>query len=131
LEEIRKSKFPGKPSRLNAVFLLETFEEALWYKENLANTNLVYEVDAETEGVVIHRGDYTKVGPVNQPMLDAVPRYAEEYWSHVPTERIEVVYRSRFLGHGCCCIGPDRQGALVGNRPSYAKCVRRVFVTTS
>lgn len=92
LEETRKSKFPEKPSRLNAVFLLETFEEALWYKNNLASTNLVYEVDAETEGIVIHRGDYTRVGPVNQPILDAVPRYAEEYWSRVPTERIEVVF---------------------------------------
>lgn len=92
LEEIRKSKHPEKPSRLNAVFLLETFEEALWYKNNLATTSLVYEVVAETDGVAIHRGNYTRAGPVNQPMLDTMPRYAEEYWSNIPTERIEVVF---------------------------------------
>jgi hypothetical protein len=39
------------------------------------------------------------------------------------------LYRSRFLGHGCCGIGPDLQGALVGDRRSSANCVRRVFVT--
>ena len=41
----------------------------------------------------------------------------------------ESLYRSRFLGHGCCRIGPDLQGALVGDRRSYANCVSRVFVT--
>lgn len=92
LEGIRKSKYPEKPSRLNAVFLLETFEEAFWYKNNLASTSLVYEVEAETVGVITHCGNYTRVGPINQLILDAVPRYAEEYWSSVPTEKIEVVY---------------------------------------
>ncbi|OQW37870.1 MAG: hypothetical protein A4E19_11890 [Nitrospira sp. SG-bin1] len=92
LEEIRKSKYPEKPSRLKAVFLLETSEEALWYKNNLALTGLVYEVEAETDGVAIHRGNYTRVAPVNQHMLDVMPRYAEEYWSTVPTERIEIVF---------------------------------------
>lgn len=40
------------------------------------------------------------------------------------------MYRARFLGHGCCRIGPDLQGALVGDQRSYANYVRRVFVTT-
>ena len=44
--------------------------------------------------------------------------------------KMVVMYRSRFLGQGCCRIGPDLQGALVGDRRSYANCVRRVFVTT-
>jgi hypothetical protein len=92
LEEVRKSKYPEKPSRFSAIFLLETMEEALWFKNNLANTSLVYEVEAETKDAVIHRGNYTKVGPVKQPMLDSMPKYAEEYWSSVPTERIEVVF---------------------------------------
>jgi hypothetical protein len=67
-------------------------EEAVWFRDNLANTSLVYEVEAETKGVVVHRGNYTKVGPVKQFMLDSMPKYAEEYWSNVPTERIEVVF---------------------------------------
>jgi hypothetical protein len=41
-----------------------------------------------------------------------------------------LLYRSRFLGHGCCRIGPDLQGALVGDWRSYANGVRRAFVTT-
>jgi hypothetical protein len=41
-----------------------------------------------------------------------------------------VLYRSRFLGHSCCRIGLDFQGASVGARRSYANCVRRVFVPT-
>jgi hypothetical protein len=92
LEEVRKSRFPDKPSRFSAVFLLDTMEEAVWFRDNLANTSLVYEVEAETKGVVVHRGNYTKVGPVKQFMLDSMPKYAEEYWSNVPTERIEVVF---------------------------------------
>ena len=57
LEEVRKSSYPDKPSRFSAIFLVETMEEALWFKNNLANTSLVYEVEAETEGIVVHRGN--------------------------------------------------------------------------
>lgn len=69
-----------------------------------------------------------RVGSVPTPMIFACAALAI-----VPVAALIVrstVYRSRFLGHGCCRIGPDLQGALVGDRRSYANCVRRVFVTT-
>ncbi|HSA64550.1 MAG TPA: AIPR family protein [Nitrospira sp.] len=41
------------------------------------------------------------------------------------------VYRSRFLGHGCCRIRPDLWVALFGDRRSCANGVRRFLRATS
>jgi hypothetical protein len=91
LENFRQSKCPEKPSRLNSVFLLETLEEAIWYRNNNSSTSLIYEVNISTSDAVIHRGNYTKVGPVNIPLLEHMPLYAESYWSSVPVDKIEIV----------------------------------------
>jgi hypothetical protein len=92
LERIRVASYPAKPSRLNCIFLLESLEEAIWYKNNVVRMNYpIYEVTG-AEGVPRHRGNYTKVAPVGQPLLANMPAYADAYWSTAPTERIEVVF---------------------------------------
>jgi hypothetical protein len=94
LENIRAQKFPEKPSRLSAIFLLETLAEAQIFRQTCAPFNLIYEVEASLEGLAIHRGNYARVQPMHKPMMESMPIVAEEYWATPPTEHIEIVVQT-------------------------------------
>lgn len=92
LEQARIAKYPGKPSRLNSVFLIEDKEEAVFYRDNFCPLGIVYEVDAAMNGVIIHRGNYNDLFPPVIPIIDLMEGVADKYWSTDPIERIEILF---------------------------------------
>ncbi len=91
MEYIRATNYPDKPSRLNCVFLLESLEEAMKYRNSHAPTNNIYEVRGEA-GTSIHRASYEIVNQGNAPVLQHMQHCAEAYWSVVPMENVEILF---------------------------------------
>lgn len=106
VEQIRQSEFPHKPSRLDAIFALETLEEAKLYRDLNCKWNIIYEISIETTDQAIHKGSYTfnidtfatPNGVICGPnvlntdgLYNGYPMLARQYWSTCPTKNIEVV----------------------------------------
>jgi len=108
-EQIRQQEFNAKPSRLHCLFLLESLEQAVQYKNQYAIWNLIYEVSINSENLTIHRGSYSfnvlppiqilgttsTISPPNilhnNGYYNGLPELARTYWSTDPSSDIEVL----------------------------------------
>ncbi|WP_454914161.1 DUF2441 domain-containing protein [Variovorax gossypii] len=90
LESVRRASFPTKPSRLTSFFALESLPEAMRYRNQHAATNLIYEVAVECDPASVHRGSYDNTQDFRPPIMQNMQMFAEQYWSAVATEAIEV-----------------------------------------
>lgn len=111
VEYIRQQEFPDKPSRFDSIFLLESLDEAILYRNLNARTSVIYEVSVETTNKKMHRGSYNFNLPdtifVNgnqqfvQPSIlnieglhIGMPKVARAYWSTNPSKNSEIVIDS-------------------------------------
>ncbi len=95
LEDIRRRYYSKKPSRLNAIFLLETLEEARNFRNQSNPWNLIYEVEISDPSKPLHRGDYNKVSPhPNENYLEKIEEIAHAYWKGENIQRPEIVVES-------------------------------------
>jgi len=106
-EQVRQQEFQDKPSRLDCLFLLESLEQAIEYKNKHAVWNVIYEVSVDTTGKSIHKGSYTFniPQPINFPITmvpppntlqlngyyNGLPELARTYWTTVPVSDIEII----------------------------------------
>ena len=90
LETIRANEYPDKPSRLNALFVLDSFEEAQRYLNINNRTGLIYEVAVDVNVSTIHRANYN-IPTSNFNLLECMPDVARKYWGEIPTENIETL----------------------------------------
>lgn len=58
-EEVRKSHFPHKPSRLNSNFVFENLNDAITFRDAFRSGHCIYKVDFVNTPSVIHRVCYT------------------------------------------------------------------------
>lgn len=81
-ELVRAAEFPGKPSRLEGVFLLPTPEEAIQYRNEFAGLNLVYEIEVLEPGMSQHVAfiDLVCVQQQSQITVSQMYSYARAYW---------------------------------------------------
>jgi hypothetical protein len=80
LENIRKEQFPEKPSRLDAIFVCPTEQDARDYMQNTQkNTEVIYEVKVIDKSAALHYGDYGQVSPMEN-YLESIEPCAIQYW---------------------------------------------------
>jgi hypothetical protein len=91
LDSVRTQKFPDKPSRMTALFAVETLEEAIRYRDSNCPNNLIYELSIDTRDLTIHRGNYNFFMPPGLQVLDGFHQLADRYWSEQATEYVELV----------------------------------------
>jgi hypothetical protein len=94
LEEVRRSHFEAKPSRFDSIFCLESLDKAQFYRDNLAQTQIVYAVELVDAGCIQHRGDFNKVAPANSALASAMLQASHDYWNVVNIEHPEIVAAS-------------------------------------
>lgn len=108
-EQIRQQEFNTKPSRLHCLFLLESLEQAIHYRNQYAVWNLIYEVSINSENLTIHRGSYSfnvpsavpifgTTGTISPPNIlhnngyyNGLPELARTYWRTDPSSDSEVL----------------------------------------
>ncbi|OJZ70119.1 hypothetical protein B375_0209370 [Xylella fastidiosa 6c] len=91
LEYVRQQISPDKPSRLHAVFLLESLQDAITYRDIYASGTLVYEVTADLEVHRTHRGCYNFDFVTGVDPLEHFRQIAEAYWTTEPISQVEIV----------------------------------------
>ena len=81
-EHTRQNEYPGKPSRLKSTFLLPTESEAIQYRDSIAPTNIVYEVEILDPNAKSHFTYIDLVcGAKNPPEpTSRLHSYAQNYW---------------------------------------------------
>lgn len=83
-EEIRRTLFPEKPSRLQSTFVCPNLESAHNFNEiERGNGEVVYRLELAGEGAT-HTADWTLTNPPQslESAYITVPRAAEQYWSY-------------------------------------------------
>lgn len=93
-ELVRLRDFPGKPSRLNCVFAVETLEEAARYRAAHQQNGLIYEVCVDGREVAVHRGNYNFTVNPELKFPQGIHDLAHRYWSKLSSECVEVVIPS-------------------------------------
>ncbi len=81
-ENVRISLFPDKPSRLNCIFICETFEALAHFKnQNGRVFDLTYEVELCQPDMPIHRGDLSLLNFSDTDTIEIFRAKAELFWS--------------------------------------------------
>ncbi len=78
-EEVRKEDFPGHPSRLNSMYLVDSLEMARKYAKKY-NNKYIYEVNMETSGRIL-AVDMHWMDLSNRQCYNEVKRIAKAYYS--------------------------------------------------
>jgi hypothetical protein len=87
LESVRQHLAPIAPSRLNCVFVCESEQFAIRFRDLYRPGGLVVPVEALNPDETIHRGDFFLISkpPEGLPAyVDYMPTYAVEYWMGTP-----------------------------------------------
>lgn len=93
LEDVRQTHFPDKPSRLASCFVLFTFTDAQFFRDNLQRLSIIYEVEPVLDPhITPHEGDYSLVGAVGAACyFDEQKKLAMSYWGTPPQQRRELL----------------------------------------
>ncbi|RWL42254.1 MAG: hypothetical protein EOR60_26120 [Mesorhizobium sp.] len=95
LETARMAVNPKLPSRLKSLFLWESKEDAIWFKENYRKQGAIYLVEPAGELAEFHRGSFSAITPGGRsgdPYIKFIPPVAAKYWTDEPSGRVEVLY---------------------------------------
>jgi hypothetical protein len=88
LEAIRKEQFPDKPSRFHSIFLLDTLENAVCYRDHNAQHQNIYTVEIVDTDKAIHKGFWCPPFPIGNYRHYCF-EYAKRYWNG-EIERISI-----------------------------------------
>jgi hypothetical protein len=81
LENVRKSLFPEKPSRLNATFCCEALSTIRCYKSRHCLDGFLYEVELVDPAAPRPKGDFNAVEPLPRLPFD-IQQMAVKYWQY-------------------------------------------------
>ncbi len=92
LEDTRQAEFSSKPSRLTACFVLFSYEEAKFFRDQFQRTSIIYEIEPVSDPPTTHIGDFTRMGLPNGALyFDQAKHAAREYWSKTPDVHQELL----------------------------------------
>lgn len=94
LEEIRKNKYPDKPSRLTSAYVCPTIEEMIKFWQETNQSGIIYEVEFVEPDPAFHFGDWKKINPDGDLWLENINQIANDYWQGKEIENPEIVVAS-------------------------------------
>jgi len=96
LETARYQIDPFLPSRLNCVFLSQSMDDAVGFRDQFRPGGHIYEVEM-MDDVPFHRGDFSLLSynSPNVSFLDFMPQFCIRYWTEQPSGIVEVIYPGR------------------------------------
>ena len=80
LEEVRRKRFPNKPSRLSSCFVTDNIETAEFYHRNHCPEGYLYTVVLEDSSQLLHVGDFNCIQPL-PGRNETMEQIAERYWA--------------------------------------------------
>jgi hypothetical protein len=94
-ESVRRAQFPQRPSRLESLFVCESLEEILAFRQSARRgLDLAYEVELVDEGAASHRACLSVFDGEQEGTISFLRDRAVCYWKGVEIQRPEVVTTS-------------------------------------